>query len=174
MFHIGRPSRGSQSSRRRSRGIVAVEAAVVLPVFLLILVGVWEVGRLIQVSIVLNEAAREGARLAAGGASNTTPATLALVKQRVQDCLKGEGFPDDAVNGALVTVKNPANSWTDPCDALPLDPFSVTVTIPSGPAFDSLQWILSSVTGVTQLSATVQWLSANDLKVPTVDDSLPF
>lgn len=160
--------------RRLVRGVVAVEAAIVLPLFVTLMVGVWEVGRLIQVSMVLNEAAREGARLAAGGANNTTPATVALIQQRVRDHLTSAGFPTDAVSGAVTTVTNlSTNSWTDPCDAQPLDQISVTVTIPSGTAFDSLRWILQSVTGVRQMSATAKWFSANDSQV-TVDMTLPF
>jgi Flp pilus assembly protein TadG len=162
------------AAARRSRGVVALEAAIVLPVFITIMVGVWEVGRLIQVSTVLNEAAREGARLAAGGASNTTAATVALVRQRVRDHLASAGFPDTAYNGATITVTNlSSNSWTDPCDAQPLDPFSVTVTLPSGDAFDSLKWALESITGVKTMSATATWYSANDSQV-VVDATLPL
>jgi len=151
-----------------------VEAAIVLPFFLTIMVGVWEVGRLIQVSMVLNEAAREGARLAAGGTSNATDATVALVQQRVRAHLTSAGFPDAAVNGAVITVQNlSSHTWTDPCDALPLDPFSVTVTIPAGTAFESLRWVLQSITGVTQMSATTEWFSANDSEV-TVNATLPL
>ena len=162
------------SPRRRSRGVVAVEAAIVLPVFVTIMVGVWEVGRLIQISTVLNEAAREGARLAAGGASNTTAATVALIQQRVRNHLASGGFPSTAYDGAVITVTNlSSHTWTDPCDAQPLDPFSVTVTIPSGDPFNSLKWILKSITGVTTLSATATWYSANDSQV-VVDATLPF
>ena len=49
----------------------------------------------------------------------------------------------------------------------------MTVTIPSGAAFNSLRWVASSLTGINQLSATVEWLSANDTKV-TVNTTLPF
>jgi len=55
----------------------------------------------------------------------------------------------------------------------PLDRFAVTVTIPSGAAFNSLRWVASSLTGINQISATVEWLSANDTKV-TVNTTLPF
>src|SRR5690348_15164963 len=53
---------------RRSRdGIAAVEFAVVLPLLFLLLMGAWEVGRLVQVHSILSNAAREGARIAAQG-----------------------------------------------------------------------------------------------------------
>jgi hypothetical protein len=55
-----------------------------------------------------------------------------------------------------------------------LDPFSVTVTIPSGAAFNSLGWTnLMVAPGLTQLSATVEWLSCNDVAV-TVSTQLPY
>ena len=57
------------------RGVVAVEAAVVLPVLIIVMFGMWEVGRLIQVNQIVTNAAREGARLAAGGYVNGTPVT---------------------------------------------------------------------------------------------------
>jgi hypothetical protein len=50
--------------RTPRRGIAATEMALIAPVIILLLVGVWEVGRLIMVQNVLNETARETARLA--------------------------------------------------------------------------------------------------------------
>lgn len=151
-----------------------MEAAFVLPVALILMTGVWEVGRLIQVSTILHSAAREGARLAAGGTSSGTPATVAMVQQTVRDYLTAAGFPSAAVSGAQIAVTNlSAHSWTDPGDGLPLDAFQVTVTIPPGDAFNSLRWVLSSITGVNQLSAQVEWYSANDAEV-VLDSGLPL
>src|SRR5207248_2687965 len=45
----------------------AVEFAVVLPLIFLLLLGTWEVARLVQVHAILCNAVREGARLAAQG-----------------------------------------------------------------------------------------------------------
>lgn len=44
------------------RGAVALEMALVLPVLLLILVGILEFGRVMNVQVSLTQAAREGAR----------------------------------------------------------------------------------------------------------------
>src|SRR5438309_10828179 len=54
----------AKSSPRR-RAVAAVEFAVLLPFLLLLLIGIWELGRMIQVQMMLNNAARDGARLAA-------------------------------------------------------------------------------------------------------------
>lgn len=159
---------------RPRRGVVAVEAAVVLTLLVVLMMGVWEVGRLLQVSTTLNAAAREGARIAAGGTSGGAPATVATVQQAVRDYLTGSGFPAAAVSGAQIQVTNlGSNQWTDPGGAQPLDLFTVTVTIPAGTAFDSLRWTLKSITGVNQMSAQVEWCSANDSQV-VVDSQLPY
>ena len=55
-------------ARQRSRrGVVTVEAAVFLSLVMMLMLGVWEVGRVVQLTRTLQDAAREGARLAAGG-----------------------------------------------------------------------------------------------------------
>jgi hypothetical protein len=72
--------------RHLRRGIAATEMAMVSPVIILLLVGVWEVGRMIMVQNVLNEAAREAARLAGSAGyfassnkSNPLGGTLTLI-----------------------------------------------------------------------------------------------
>lgn len=52
-------------SKYGERGAVAVEMAILLPLLLLILVGIIEYGRVLNVQISLTHAAREGARHAA-------------------------------------------------------------------------------------------------------------
>ncbi len=81
---------------------MAVEAAIVMPLVLVLLFGIWEVGRFVLVGQTLNTAAREGARLAAGGYTNGTPVTAAMVQTAVQNYLTAAGFPAAAVNGAQV------------------------------------------------------------------------
>lgn len=153
---------------------MAVEAAIILPILVALMMGVWEVGRLIQVSMTLNSAAREGARLAAGGTNNGVTMTVGMVQEAVRNHLAAAGFPTAAVSGAVIEVTNlSTNPWTDPGDGKPLDPFTVTVTIPAGAAFDSLHWVACTITGLTQMSAQVKWLCANDSEV-VVSSSLPL
>ena len=168
------PSAPRTRSARGQRGVVTIEAAFALTLLVPLMLGVWEVGRLVEVARILQDAANQGARIAAGGNYNGSPATVAVVQAAVQNYLTAAGFPSAAVSGAQISVTNlSSDSWTDPCNALPLDPFSVTVTIPSGTAFNSLCWVASSITGVNQLSATVNWLSANDAHA-VVNTTLPF
>lgn len=56
---------------RRRRGQAIVEFAVVLPVFLLLILGVIDFGMVAHQSQSLGHAAREGARLAATGATES-------------------------------------------------------------------------------------------------------
>jgi Flp pilus assembly protein TadG len=154
--------------------VVAVEAAVVLSVVVFIMLGTWEIGRMCQMSRALRDAAREGARVAAGGTNGGSSVTVAVVQQTVQNYLTDVGYPTAAVTGAQITVTNlSTHTWTDPCNAIQSDPFSVTVLIPSGTAFNSLGWAASSITGINQLSATVEWQSANDAQV-VVGTTLPY
>jgi Flp pilus assembly protein TadG len=163
-----------RSSTGRRRGSAAVEAAVCLPVIVLLMLGMWEVGRIAQMSRIVRDAAREGARVAAGGANNGTTVTVAAVQTAVKNYMTSAGMPATAVNGATITVTNlSSNTWTDPCNAMPLDHFRVSVTIPAGAAFNSLQLVTSSLSGVTQLQESVDWLSANDAQV-VVSTQLPY
>lgn len=51
--------------KQKERGAVAVEMAIILPLLLLILIGIIEFGRVLNVQVSLTQAAREGARHAA-------------------------------------------------------------------------------------------------------------
>jgi len=146
-----------------------------MPVMLILLLGVWEVGRMVEISQILDNAAREGARVAAGGYINSVPVTASTVTTEVTNYLTAAGLPATAVSGAQVTLTCLATpTWTDPYEALPLDAYTVTVTIPAGAPFNSLRWnLLNRITSVTQLSATVYWQSANNSQV-TVSTTLPY
>ena len=159
----------------RRRGSAAVEAALILPIMVSLMLGVWEVGRAVQMTQLLNDAARQGARMAAGGTCNGTPVTVAMVQQAVLNSMTASGFPSAAVSAAQVTLTNlSSDSWTDPCNAQPLDRFQVRVVVPAGAAFTSVSWLsLSVISGITQLQSQVQWFSANDAQV-TVNTTLPY
>jgi hypothetical protein len=103
--------------RDRSRGQALVEFALVLPIFLLLLFGLIDVGRYVYVTNSFNQAAREAARVGAVlhwqfecpasvpvGSQNRFSCTLAVA----QDRLVGQSIDMSAssvscVNAALVT-----------------------------------------------------------------------
>ena len=71
-------------SRTRERGAAMVEAAITIPLLLVLMVGIFEVGRAYQTWQVLTNAAREGARMSITPGS--TPAnTTALIRQYMAD-----------------------------------------------------------------------------------------
>ncbi len=160
------------------RGNVTVEAAFCLPILVTLMLGMWQVGRMVQVTQILTNGAREGARYAALGNLNingvNTPITVAMVQTTVSNYLTAAGLPSAAVSGAQIQVTNlSTDTWTDPSGAQPGDQFKVTVTIPSGAAFNSLQWCALNFTGTNQLSASATWVSLVDSQI-TVSTTLPY
>ena len=68
----------------RERGSAMVEAAISLPILLVLMVGIFEVGRAYQTWQVLTNAAREGARMAVTP-SGTQALTTDLIRQYMAD-----------------------------------------------------------------------------------------
>jgi Flp pilus assembly protein TadG len=68
-----------RTRRRHERGAGAVELALVLPLVLLLVCGIVDFGRMLNIQITLSGAAREGARWVALGQGNpTTRVSLAV------------------------------------------------------------------------------------------------
>lgn len=85
---------GTVTTRRssRQRGVVSAELALVLPVLLLLLLGICEIGLLIADSLVLGNACREATRAASMGrttaeirsvATGSLPASIALTTEDI-------------------------------------------------------------------------------------------
>lgn len=62
---FARLRRSGKPSSLNERGAVAVEAALIVPIFLVLVLGIFEFGRAFNIQISLSEAARESARYAA-------------------------------------------------------------------------------------------------------------
>jgi len=137
----------------RRSGVAAAEFALLSPVLLGLLLGTWEVGRLIHVEQIVWNAAREGARQASTGKR-----TVSEVQQAALTYLSNAGIP---TTGVTVTVTNlTSSSRPDPTTADQLDHFRVAITVP----FNNVRWVmLDQITSVTELSAAVDWLSMRDL-----------
>jgi Flp pilus assembly protein TadG len=104
------PRRGvaTTKNRRRSgdgapdRGAAAVEFALLLPVLLLLVFGLIDMGRALNAQITLTQAAREGARLAALSEANVVSRTQAAavglsgVTVTVTACPSGDAGTSDA------------------------------------------------------------------------------
>jgi Flp pilus assembly protein TadG len=168
----------SVSRAQHRPAAAAVEFAFVAPVLLMILVGVWETGRLIQFQQVLGNAAREGARLAAQGQTiNSTGAPTQIdvdtgdpnVKTAILDYLRQDGF-DFAPETVTVTFAYVSGdtTLTEPYQGVKGQQFKVTVTVP----YDSFRWTTLGLAPPTQVTSSVTWASLVDDPF-TLDTSMP-
>ncbi len=108
--------KGTESSQR---GSAMVEAALTMLTLLVLLFGIFEAGRMLNIQQTLTNAAREGARLSVlplQGGTDSLPST-GVVQARVQTFLDASGL-----NGAAATVD------VNQC----CDPSPNTCTAPSG------------------------------------------
>lgn len=148
--------------------VAAVEFAFILPMLLIFIIGVWEVGRLIQVQQALNNAAREGARLAAQGLiinpSGVPTQVYAKhsggtynVEDTVQQYLARAGYDTTGLNVNFAFTSG-NTTLTDPYQASKGQRYTVSVTLP----FSSVRWTLLSITGIQTLGAKVSWESLVD------------
>jgi Flp pilus assembly protein TadG len=146
------------SAHAPRRGIAAVEFAVVLPLLLMFIVGIWEVGRLIEVQQIMANAAREGGRQASAGQYSPSDITTLVQQYAAREGLTATNIAVSIKN--LGFSGNPAPPDNDPRDATDLDQLQVTVTIP----FSDVRWTtLSLVTGTsTTLTSQVVWSSMKD------------
>jgi Flp pilus assembly protein TadG len=115
-----------RSYRRNRRAAAAVEFALVAPVFLLLILGMVEYGRMVMVQQVITNASREGARRAV-----LDGATTDEVETLVEDYMTSAQVSPDS---ATVTVSpNPPNN------AAFGEAVTVTVAIP----FSEVSWLPS-------------------------------
>ncbi len=143
--------------RQGRRAVAAVEFAAVLPMILTLLLGIWEVGRLIEIQQLLHNATREAGRQAATG-----QLTDAQVQQVVINTLAAEGVPTTNV---VVTVKDLTTPSADVSAANYLDQIQVTATIPYS---DVKFTLISMVTTPGQLiTSQVLWISMVDKPYPS-------
>ena len=118
-------------SRHSRHGTATVEFALVLPVLASLFLGMCEVGRALNATIIMQDAAAYGGRLASIGQS-----TNAQVKQAVLTCLTVAGLP---TTNAVVTVSNQTQPGTYVHQAATLDKLQVNVTLP----FKDVKWGVS-------------------------------
>ena len=80
-----------------------VETAITIPLLLMMMVGIFEVGRAYETWQVLTNAAREGARMAVTPSSNTTT-TTALIRQYMADGQLGNSGTATVVVNKTATI----------------------------------------------------------------------
>ena len=102
---------------QNNRGQALVEFALILPILLLLIIGSMEFGLIIHQYLVVAEAAREGARSAAVGASDVVVASTVktAASQIASDQLTITISPTTRVRGSgvTVTVEMPVHTITN-------------------------------------------------------------
>jgi Flp pilus assembly protein TadG len=174
----------SAYARAHRRGVAAVELAVSLPVMVMMMAGLWEVGRMTEVSVVMWNSAREAARDASLGEDNlqTVTSNLLAYLQGAEPTAFGSGHQTSII-APVVTL--PANTqgytcWdnttnrelftmtftdltqpgvTDPTTMSQLDLYQIGVQVPYRSISISP---LAQITGGSRLSVTVTWASMID------------
>jgi Flp pilus assembly protein TadG len=178
--------------RRIARpGVAAVEFAVVLPLMFLLLLGTWEVARLVQVQGILSNAVREGARLAAQGeiinltgdftqiAVSDTDPNNPDVATTIQNYVHNadpyyRGSTGISSSGMTITFTfldssgNPINPGYQPWQATKGQRFRVTATLP----YNNFRWTTLNLLNVTTITASTDWTSLVDDPF-TVNTTLP-
>jgi Flp pilus assembly protein TadG len=147
------------------RGATAsVELALLAPFLLAALFGIWEIGRLVQIQQVVDNAAREGARQAARG-----DLTSAQVRTAVTNYLEAGGV-DTTSNGGVTFTYTDSSSGapvqrTSPIDvnnpsldvsaASPSDQLHMAVNVP----YRNVRWLAINLflSDTTMMTATADW-----------------
>jgi Flp pilus assembly protein TadG len=123
-----RSQRGKHGLLRRTEGATAVEFAIILPILLLIVGGIMDVGHAYHELHVVNEASREGARVAAvGGTSQDIDSAI----KNFGNQLRYTVTPSPPISGSnvTVTVNTAVQLFTPIISAFfPSNPFIVTGT----------------------------------------------
>lgn len=181
------------------RGVAAVELAFVTVLLVIpLLIGIWEVGRLVQVQQIVSNSAREGARLAGQGYtlnSSGIPTQIKVasgsvsVQDAVYDYLYSAGLTNVQRSDVTVTFAFTTPRTTDYV-ANPLDPpgtnflagsyppepcygekgmlFTVYVSIP----WTKARWVNLGLINPTTVEFKVTWQMLSDERF-TVNDQLP-
>jgi Flp pilus assembly protein TadG len=171
--------RGSRSRR----GVAAVEVALIATFLLVpLMIGIWEIGRLVQVKQVVSNSAREGARRASQGYtlnSSGSPTQVMVssgtmsVQSAVYNYLIAAGFTnlqpaDVQVSFQFLAPRSDGVAATEPYQGEKGQPFSVTVTIP----WNRVRWVNLGLINPTDVSFTATWRMLMDDPF-TVDTNLP-
>jgi Flp pilus assembly protein TadG len=143
--------------REARRGAAAVELALMMPILMLMLLGMIEVGMLVNARQLLGNAAREGGRQA-----STAHLTVTEVEQVVRDYLRNAGLRTSNVSVAVRNLTSPASGTKG---ALQFDRLEVVVTVP----FEDIRLLDAHIatTPSTTISGRALWLSMKDKPYPS-------
>lgn len=158
------------------RAAAALELAIVTPLFLILLFGLWEIGRAVDVQQVINNAAREGGRQA-----STAKYTEEEIAGVVLDYLTNAGLPTrDASDNPNVSVTIEVLDTNGNVVALPLRGAAqmTHVRIRVSYPYANVRWAVSSMFIPAEAALAVQadWFVTADvpISVPVTIPSSPL
>lgn len=166
----------NQPSHKRL-GIAAVEFAFVLPLLFTLMIGTWEVGRVIQMQQILVNAAREGARIAAQGQTITTSGTYTQIRTTtgtpnvqttVLNYLAGAGVTNTSGVTVSFSFVDGDTSKSNPFQGAKNQRFKVEVTLP----YNNVRLTNLNLLNFTNLIARVDWVSMAD-DTFTINTTIP-
>ncbi|MFO0844862.1 MAG: TadE/TadG family type IV pilus assembly protein [Gemmataceae bacterium] len=153
--------------RQGRRAAATMELAMFLPLLVSLMLGLWELGRALQVFQDVSNAAREGARQAA-----TAKYTKDEVRQAVFDYLQKAKVPlSDTVpvgsetlanTNATINVTN-LTTGGEVYDATQLDRMQVAVAVP----VKNYRWVLTStfLPAASSVTSTLTFLCTRDVPI---------
>lgn len=168
--------RSEKTRRERRRGVAVLEMAIVLPILLVMVVGMYELSQLVRIRQVLDAAARDAARQASLGlrpvnTPDPTNPAIGTVKDVVENYLRVGKFN---INGLQVSV-------TQPGGGADLDPrtlnssigssigrFRLVVSIPydnSGSSGNRLVNLPMKIIRVPRVYSTAEWFSMKNFPI---------
>ena len=165
------------------RGVAAVELAFVTMLFIApLLIGLWEMGRFVEVQQILGNSCRDGARLASQGYTvNLTGAPTQImtssgttnVQGAIYQYLIAAGLTDLTSSDVVVTLtfldlKADGSTATEPYQGEKGMRFTVTATIP----WSKVRWVNLGLINPISVTYTASWQMLVDDKF-TVNDTIP-
>jgi hypothetical protein len=172
------------SARRRAAGpavragVAAVEMGWTFAVFIVpLMIGIWEVGRMVQVQQIVSNAAREGARLAAQGTTIRSDGTIIEIRTStgtpnvrdvVYQYLLAAGLSNLQLSDITVTFAFTTGSGTEPYEGIKNQPFEVTVSV----NWDKVRWVNLGFIRPQKLTFKVAWKMLVDDPF-SVNETLP-
>ena len=174
----------AHGSRARRSGAAAVGFALCSPLLFTLMVGMWEVGRIVEVQNVTWNSAREATRDASLGENNLLAVAnnLQTYLQAAEPTAFGAGHSTSMISPVITPPANTSGytCWdntanrelftvlfadvtdttvTDPTDMKQLDRFTINVSVP----YASVGYIpVATITGMTRLSVEMQWAAMVD------------
>jgi Flp pilus assembly protein TadG len=165
--------RKSKQANRVSSGVAAVELALTLPLVLMLLTGLWELGRILETQQALNVGAREAARQAGSGLltnSQVQQVAVNYIRNALGDTT-GAMTQNLSVTVTCYSASNPGTPETiDASQLNALDQIVINVSIP----YQDVRWVaLPTLSGAQSLQAQAAWVCLKDFPFPTTAPQPP-